>query len=320
MFHQDGRFFVVSGAYFYEVFQSRNVTLRGSMAVDSRVATINSNGTTAGHQLFITSGGNGYIFDLETNAFAIVPDADLETPLWGGAFLDSYFIALNVNTNTFQLSALLDGNEWSGLDTGQTNQSSDAKIAMLVSNQKLWLFGRKATEVWFNSGVASFPFQPLGGVLIEHGIAAPYSAAALDNTVFWVGADAQGAGMVWKAEGYTPVPIHNYAVTYYLQNLPTLEDLIGYSLQLDGHAYYVLYSPHAPSDSPDAVTWVYDLRENQWIEWCHWHPTLLCWRPFVGRCQAFGWGTQFIGDRQSGAIYSFKKQTRVEDFVVARNL
>lgn len=320
LFHQDGRLFAVSGAYFYEIFQSRNVLVRGEMETDSRVATISSNGTNAGQQLFIVSGGLGYTFNLSTNAFAEITDTDLETPLWGGAFLDSYFIALNVNTNTFQLSQLLEGNEWNGLDAGQTNQSSDNKIGMVVSNQKLWLFGTKSTEVWFNSGAASFPFQPLAGVLIEHGTAAPYSTVAVDNTVFWVGADAQGAGLVWKAEGYTPVPVHNYAVAYYLQNLPRLDDLIGFSFQADAHAYYCLYSPHTPSGSNDAFTWVYDIRENQWLQWGHWHPELMCWRPWVPRCQAFGWGMQFFGDRQSGAIYVGKKQKRVEDFIVARNL
>lgn len=310
MFNQDGRMFAVSGGYFYELFQSRNVTIRGAVAVDSKNATISSNGATAGDQLFITSGGNGYIFTLSANTFEQVTDTDLRTPIWGGAFLDSYFLALNVNANTFQLSGLLDGLSWNGLDVGETNQSSDAKIAMIVSQKKLWLQGTKTTEVWYDSGDAGFPLQPYLDSVIEHGTAAPFSSVSFDNTVYFVGGDAQGTGLVWRFNGYTPERVSTYAVDRYLQQLPTLADAIGSTFQVNGHAFYSIYSPHADT------TLMYDRGENVWTEWAHWHPVELRWRPFVGRCQAAGWGQNFIGDRQSGCIYTLDPDVYTDDLVV----
>lgn len=314
MLHQDGRFFATSGGFFYEIFQSRNVAVRGEIAVDAKVPTITSNGATAGDQLFITSGGHGYIYELSTNTLTEIDDTDLRTPIWGGAYLDTYFLALNVHSNTFQISDNLDGFAWNGLDVGETTQSSDAKVAMLVSTRKIYLFGTKTTEIWNNTGDTGFPLAPYLDSVVEHGIASPYSAVSFDNTQYWVGADKEGTGLVWRFNGYTPEKVSTYAVDRYLQNLATLKDLIAFSLQWRGHAFFGLYSPHAET------TWMYDRGQDVWSEWGHWHPTLLRWRPFIGRCQASGWGKIFVGDRQSGAIYTLSDVPHFDRIKVKRGI
>src|SRR6476620_8361466 len=59
------RAFVVSGGTFWEVYATGTVTARGSVAVDGNPATLFSNGNTdggaLGNQIFLTSGGLGYI-------------------------------------------------------------------------------------------------------------------------------------------------------------------------------------------------------------------------------------------------------------------
>ncbi len=185
---------------------------------------------------------------------------------------------------------------------------------MVVSNRNLWFFGTKTTEVWYNSGAASFPFQPIEGVFIQHGIASPYSAQDLDNTIYFVGRDTQGTGLVWRFNGYTPERISTYAVDHYLQALPTLQDVIGLSLQLNGHAFYGLYSPHADS------TLMFDIGEKQWTEWAHWDEINLRFVPWVGRCQASGFNKNFIGSREvgakSGTIYYLDPDVYTDEIVL----
>jgi hypothetical protein len=73
LFEQNGRVFAVGGSGLYEILPNRSSVLRGTMAVDGNPATISGNGTN-GHQLLITSGGLGYIFDTEDDTFEQITD------------------------------------------------------------------------------------------------------------------------------------------------------------------------------------------------------------------------------------------------------
>ena len=68
-FSQAGREFAIIGTMFYEIGQYGSLTSLGTVAIDSNPGTISSNGDGGG-ELFITSGGNGYVFNLTTSAFS----------------------------------------------------------------------------------------------------------------------------------------------------------------------------------------------------------------------------------------------------------
>ena len=292
--YEDGRMFVISGNRLFEVFQSQTIVLRGQVASDGKLASISSNGL-GGHQLFITSGGFGYIYDLNANTLTLIVDPDFPLPAVWGIFLDAYFVVLS--DDRFMISDLLDGSVWSGLDVAQTTLSSDQKIAMASNHREIWLFGTKRIEAWINTGANAFPFEPIGGAPIDHGIAAAKSAVVMDNTIFWLGADATGAGVVWKASGYTPMRISTHAVETMLHRLPRFDDAIAWVYSQEGHLFYVLYLPAADT------TWVYDVASNLWHERAIWNQTTMRWQPHVGIVHTYAWGMNLVGDRQSGAIY-----------------
>src|ERR687896_134528 len=75
IFAQDDRCFAVGGAKFYELDADGTVTEHGSVTSDPWPATIDTFGT-AGNQLFIVSGGNGYTFNLSTNTLTEIADSD----------------------------------------------------------------------------------------------------------------------------------------------------------------------------------------------------------------------------------------------------
>jgi hypothetical protein len=299
----------VSGNLFVELLASRTFLSRGLVANDTRPATICSNGQ-AGHQLFVTSGGAGYIFDLVANTFSEITADGFPRPVVMGAFVDQYFVALKGNSIQFNISALANGLVWEGLDVAQVSQSSDNKLAMLANHSEVWLFGSRTTEVWYNSGNASFPFQPIQNTLIEHGIVAPFSAVCLDNTIFWLGQDITGDRMVWKAQGYLPTRVSNHAIEYFLNKAPRVSDAMAYAYQEEGHSFYVLYVPTMET------TLVYDVATNQWHERATWDTRSMRWFPHVGRCHCFGFGEHLIGDRQSGTVYRQSLDLYAESLVV----
>lgn len=321
MHFQDGRLNVVSGNYYYDVQQSRNVTILGEVQQDSHPATISTNGTN-GNQNFVTSGGLGYIHDLSTGSFVQISDANFPDPTIQGAYIDADFVALKGGSNTFQWSAALDGLTWPGLNIAQASSSSDNKISMVVSHREIWLFGSKNTEVWANTPNA---YEPVPGVFVEHGIAAPWTATRLDNTVYWVGLDEAGTAVVWRANGYTPERISDHALEYQLQSLPRLDDMRGLAFQMGGHGWYLLYSPHVPTDSHgrdmEHTTYVFDINAQAWTDWSHWSDRYMRFFPFVGTTHANAWnGLTLIGDRQSGTIYRLSFQHFTDRLVIKGGL
>ena len=309
MFHQDDRFNAVSGSFYYTIERSKNVTVIGQVRNDSRPAFIATNGS-GGFQNMIVSGGLGYIHNFSTGVFTQITDPNFPNPCTFCAYVDGYFVALQGNSNRFQISDLMDGLTWSGLDVAQASLTSDNKVSMVVSNRRPVFLGTRFTEIWYDSGNAGFPFQPdTSAGVIEHGIAAPYSAQRLDNTVYWVGRDETGNGVVWRLNGYTPERISDHAVEFVLQGLPHLERCVGFAFQVSGHAWYALYIPGAET------TWLYDIGANAWAEWALWDEVALRFRPFIGWQQCTGWGMNFIGARNNGTIYTLETDTYADSIV-----
>lgn len=310
LFAQDGRCFGVGGAFFYELLASGNTRTIGNVRVDGRPVTISSNGT-AGHQLFVTSGGRGYIYDLAADSFTQITDENFPANVASGLFFDQYFVALDADTGAFSLSDLDDGLVWSGLDINQESQFSDKVIGMQRVHDNLWLFGSRHTGPYYNGGDANNPFLPVPSALIEHGTAAPFSAVAMDNTVIWLGQDEQGTGLVWKANGYTPARISTHAVEYALGQAQNLTQAVAYSYQEQGHLFYVLYVPGLET------TWVYDVATDLWHERAHWDTRTMRFIPHVGVNHCFAFGRHLVGDRRSGAVYTQSLSIATDTVVAA---
>ena len=67
----NGHAYRVIGSGYYELFADGSSTRIGTVAQDSNPATLTPNGK-AGDQIFITSGGNGYIHDISDGTLTLV--------------------------------------------------------------------------------------------------------------------------------------------------------------------------------------------------------------------------------------------------------
>jgi hypothetical protein len=89
---------------------------------------------------------------------------------------------------------------------------------------------------------------------------AAYSVAKLDNSLFWLGADARGFGVVYRNQGYNALRVSTHAIEFAIQNYSVLTDAIAYTYQQEGHSFYVLTFPTV------GKTWVYDVATGLWHE------------------------------------------------------
>jgi len=246
--------YVVSGNSLYRI---------NSNFVASLIGTITGGGPVSmadnGTQLFIAANPDGYIYNSSTTVFAPITDPDFP-----GAnsvcFIDGYFVFSQPNTQSIWVTSLYDGTSVDPLDFASAEGSPDGVVGVLADHRELWVFGTDSTEVWYNSGGVDFPFQRIQGAFNEIGCMSPYCVAKIDNSLMWLGSDARGRGVVYRADGYTGKRVSTHSVEWQIQQYEDLNLAVAYTYQQDGHTFYVLNFPQANA------TWVYDASTGSWHE------------------------------------------------------
>jgi hypothetical protein len=288
---QDGVGFVVSGTQLYKINNAYVATLIGTVAGTGPVS-LADNGT----QLFIAANGPSYIYNNTTNAFGPITDPDFP----GAAtvcYLDGYFVFNQPNSQLMWVTQLLDGTSIDPLEFVSTEGSPDGLLAVTSNFREVWAFGTNSIEVWFDSGATDFPLQRIQGAFNELGCAAPYSIAKMDNSLFWLGRDRRGQGIVYRANGYAGQRISTHAVEWQIQQYADLTDAIAYTYQQDGHSFYVLIFPSANT------TWVYDAATQAWHERAGFSNGNFT--RHRSNCQMAFNNKIVVGDFQNGNIYAF---------------
>lgn len=294
------RVFAVGGGLLFEVFADGSCSPITPVANDGSMCSFAGSQT----QLAVASGGILYVFNLLTGAvFANVPNVPANPPgrVVQIGFDDFFFIAL-ISNGQFQTSSLNDATTWSALDVNIPSVFPDVANGMICDHRELWIFGPKAIQPYYDSGDPNVPFQPVPGGFMEQGLAATFTPLQLDNSVFWLGADARGFGMQWRANGYVPTRVSNHAVEQAWQTYPTLADAIAFPVQFNGHPLSVIFFPSAKK------TWVYDVADGgNFSEWAFLDPEQgeIAHR---AQCHTVGFGQHLMGDRLTGTMYSWSLQ------------
>lgn len=291
--------YVVSGQGLYKIDTSYNATFLGTINGTGQVS-IADNGT----QIFIAANPNGYIYNMSTGAFAPIGDPDFPGASTVG-YLDGYFVFSEPDSQRVWVTSLLDGTSVDPLDFASAEGAPDQLLSVNVDHREAWLFGTGTVEVWYNAGTADFPLQRIQGAFNELGCAAVYSVAKLDNTLFWLGSDARGNGIVYRANGYRGERISTHAIEFAIQSYGTISDAVAYSYQQEGHKFYVLTFPTANA------TWVYDAITGAWHERAGWDNGR-----FVrhrSNCQMNFNNEIIVGDYEDGRIYAFDLDVYADD-------
>lgn len=300
LFAMNSRTFACIGTGFYELFPSSMTATRwGTVAQDNNPAQITSNGASGG-ALAIASGGNLYYFVLASNTFSQVAGV----PALQVGMLDSYFIAFDPGTAKIRLSPLNDATGvWDGSQFAQRSIAPDPWKAMLAADRlgtrELWLIGEQTGEVWYDAGNFPFPFAPIPGAIFKYGTCAPFSVQVAGSLVIWLTQNADGAGQVVAARGYTPQPISTKAVESAISSYArtsTIRDAEAMTLQIEGHSWYVLKFPTANA------TWVYDVTTSLWFEMGTWNSAQNRYDAWNPRVHCFTGSQHLVGESGTGTI------------------
>ena len=291
--------FVVSGNSLYKINTSYSATLLGTIAGSGPVSMADN-----GIQLFIAANGPSYIYNNTTNVFAPITSPGFPGAVTVG-FLDGFFVFNEPNSQRFYVTALYDGSSTDVTDVASAEGSPDGVVGLIIDHREVWLFGTNSVEVWYDAGTQDFPLQRVQGAFNEIGCAAPYSIAKMDNGIFWLGADARGRGIVYRANGYTGQRISTHAVEWHIQQYGDISDALAYTYQQDGHSFYVLIFPSANT------TWVYDVATQAWHERAGFSNG--SFTRHRSNCQMSFNNEIIVGDYENGNLYAFDMETYADN-------
>jgi hypothetical protein len=291
MWQYGGYGYVVSSNTLYRVDAAWNVTSLGGVLGTGPVS-MSDNGT----QLFIACNPWSYIYNASTGVLAQITDPDFAGAVTVG-YIDGYFVFNQPNSQTIWVTQLLDGTSVNPLDFASAEGSPDGLVGLIVDHREVWLFGTNSVEVWYDSGNSDFPLERIQGAFNEIGCAAPYSIAKLDNGLFWLGSDARGNGIVYRANGYTGQRVSTHAIEFAIQSYANISDAFAYTYQQEGHAFYVLTFPTGNA------TWVYDVATGAWHERAAFYNGQFS--RHASSCQMSFNNEIVVGDCASGNLYAF---------------
>ncbi len=288
----NGRAFVVSGDKLFEIFANGTSSEIGSLITSLGQTSISDNGI----HLFVVDGPNGYTFKFDDNTFSTVAD-----PNWKGAnqvsYIGGFFIFDRPDSDEFYLSEL-DSVVISTVSRA-SEANADPIAGHITNSQEVWVFNDRTTEIYFLAGTDNV-LERVEGAFIEIGCAARFSVAKMAHSIFWLGKDESGSGIVYRSQGSQPQRISTHAVEIAIQGYADISDAVAFTYQEKGHYFYVLNFPTANT------TWCYDTSTNLWHE-----------RVFTNQGQferhranshIFAFGKHLVGDYANGNVYEFSSE------------
>jgi len=297
-----GVLYVVAGSALYKVLNDFSYTTIGTVDLqfDTTIAANNAG------QICFNSGVTNKAFVYNTNTSVL---AQITDPAFYGSprvdYLDGYGVFVRPNTQEFYVSAYNDFLTFDGLEFNSNGSDPDNLVTGIVDHRELVLFGRKTTSFWFAVEGTTFSLDRRQGADMEVGCAADLSVAKIDNTVFFLGSNAYGSGLVYKLNQYTPQIISNRGIEYLINSLTRIDDAFAYTYQKNGHSFYVLTFP------TDNKTLVYDasIGDND-LAWSV-RETYGLGRDRAS-CYAFAFGKHLVGDFVSGVLYELDENTHTD--------
>ena len=308
----NGMCFAFVGRNLVEIFSNGSTSVRGT--IPSSVASSTSRISMAhnDHQLLLTNGKAGFIWQpamptwvtsvggqsasfkqITTAGYSHGPITD---------YADGFFLTNIAGTSQWQISGIQEGFDWDPVNYTSAEGAPDNLVRLIVNRREIWALGDQSAEVYYNSGGNYFPFERIQGAFIESGCAAPWSAAKMDNAVFWLGKDQRGQGLIFRTNMYTPQVISTRALETRIASYTDISDAFAFTFQMFGHQFYALIFPTGNE------SWLYDASTQQWTQWEYFDPDNGPSR-HRANCSCFCFGKQLVGDSKTGRIYELSPDT-----------
>lgn len=242
-----GLLYVVSDGVLYSVTSAAVATSLGTVVGSVDEVDIDANEDA----VVVVSPPNGYYYD---GSFHTITDADFTSRGAGDVeFCDDFMLFREPDTGRFFGADVGSASSFDALNFVTAEANPDTMVGMKVDHRQVFCAGEKSCELFENTGVAGFPFEPLRPGLIEIGCINGRTVTKGDNTIWWVADDYT----VRRLNGLTPERVSTHAVEQWLRTV-TVSTLRGGFYSFEGHLCFVLRA--------DEGCFVYDVTTGFWHE------------------------------------------------------
>ena len=259
-------------------------------------------------QLILVTGGQGYVYNISTNALTNITDSYFPVGATSVIFLNGRFVVNKPGTRQFYVSGLLDGLNWTYLGStaifGAKENTSDLLVRVGNVNGQLVLYGSQSIEFWQDVGASPLPYQRINGATQSWGLAASLSTAQVGNTEYFLGFSPNGGLAVIRLNGYAPEPVSDSDLNTLFSSFTTVSDAVALTYTVYGHPIYQITFP-----SEDR-SFAYDVKTNIWHE----AQTGVedQGRHFARYGVTFG-GKNYVSDETSGTVYYLDKDVYTDN-------
>ncbi len=177
---------------------------------------------------------------------------------------------------------------------------------MTTTEDQIILHGSDSTEFWYDSGDVDNPFQRIPGGVSYSGCQHPFTALRLENAIWMVGRNKEGAGMVLRANGFNFERVSTSAVERWTRVAGELSAL---SYQEDGHTFLCLNS----IENTQLPSWCLDLKTNEWHERAWLNPETGVQERQRPEFHAYCYSKHFAFDYATADIYEQSLDYRSDD-------
>lgn len=250
---------VVIDSGFYLISENNSFVREGSLATSSGNVYMSDN---LASQIVIVDGTtNIYIYQYNIP----IPTFTTITVTFTAGYVDyqdTYFIAADISTNQWRLSAPSNGLSWPALaqNVGEL-QSKPCKIMACVAiSRELLVFGQTCCEPWYDAGLQLFPYQRDNYTLIDYGVINQSTISKLNNSVSWVAINEHSNVSIFSMYlDNQPKRISNDGLDFILAQLTAPTDCYGFMFQMEGHIFYMV------TWVTDNLTYLFDFNTNMFF-------------------------------------------------------
>lgn len=244
--------YVVSGNTLYRVSNSGTYTALGTLSALSGTSKVTLTDNSV--QLGVVDGVNLYCYTIVTGSYAqaalnaagswgIVTDPNLPKGPTTIDFIDGRNLVEQPNSRQAFVSASYDLTNWTpALYFTKENYPGNLS-AVSVLNGLVLLWGFVDIEFWQDVGGAVLPYARIPGSTAAWGLAAKFSRALVNNTVYWLATNPTGSLQVMKLNGYTPTRVSNSDVEAIFEQFSVTSDAVALGYTAFGHGMYQITFP-----------------------------------------------------------------------------
>lgn len=283
--------YVIGFDEFQSLDSNGNALFTASLGSSAGQCSLANNAT----QVVIVDGAAAYLYTPLAGTFVTIgggfpPGARTIT------FVSSFFVAEQPGTQQFWVSNSNDGSTWDPLAFASASAFADTILAVDNLGGVLLLFSQQHMEFWQNVGTIPEPFAPILSAANEYGLAAVFSRAHLDQSIFFLAQTRTGQVQFVQIQGLSATVVSNADLDSIINGFAVFSDAVGMAYEADRHKFYQVSFPSANR------SFLFDTSTGLWSE----VQTGVTSTPsrHRGNLSTYYAGTTLISDYRTNQIYT----------------